>query len=1035
MPNQQLHAIAYCHDNQPIAQQITQQLKEQGFRLEALDCPAEAGSNALWQGMQNASGKSILLLTDNFLKSQDCMTGALQAIAKLIADEKLIVVVADGQIVHPGGQVEAVPTHFERVSHVIPYMNHWQNLYLDLRRERRLHDNDTALEQRIEITKQVSSEIGEFLRYLRNQPSFTSDEFLANNTAAFRRLLGEEVLDRNAEFGMRNTEYPDAASGQNAEFGMRNAEYGSEEVPAQAPPDPAPATQPSLVQIIESSSEELMAENLGSGKLTPEPEAEEAQEVDLEEIPGIRLLPKQEPVPQAESVECQEVTVRIVPETEPKSVPLSQLTATSGDIDDDLETLLERVLQDTSDDENPDEDDLDDADLHAIFKDDDDEEEEEAWEKHLPMPTPDEALLEFTTEEDEAIGEMAIADRALEEAVGLLEDGKTESGLNHLQEMVDRHEGNVTLRYYYAYALARYDQDYHASAAQLQTLIQQAPHHPDANFLLGELAEINHDAGNARRYFEEVANSHPDYPNIYFRLAMLTLAHFEGQEELAAGFFKKAIEQNDEHVEAHYQLANLLNERLGEPHEAVFHFKKTLAFQPEHPFANYDIALIYHQMGERELAWQFYREATLVNPELKTAQNDAAFQVEPAPADASGLVHSWDAEPADDIIEEGVFDGQDADSESLEPLENEPKGAVAEADLVVPEAVEPTGESPAEPVSEDVQPVDNLEDLVEIPGNAEFGIRNAEFGMRNAEEAVAPETLEPSVEGNAEEIVASEEPELTVEIVAAIAPEMEATLPLAQVVLITGATSGIGKATAEIFAKNGYRLILTGRREERLEELKHYFSEKYGVTPETLHFDVRDLAAVKAAIENLPEALKNVDILINNAGLSRGLAPIHEGDPEHWEEMIDTNLKGLLYLTRVVAPGMVERRSGHIINLASGAGKEVYPSGNVYCATKFAVDALTKSMRLDLFQHNVRVSQVAPGHVEETEFAKVRFDGDEERAAKTYENFQPLKASDVAEVIYFIATRPAHVNIQDVLMFGTQQAGSNFIDRSGRFEV
>lgn len=250
-------------------------------------------------------------------------------------------------------------------------------------------------------------------------------------------------------------------------------------------------------------------------------------------------------------------------------------------------------------------------------------------------------------------------------------------------------------------------------------------------------------------------------------------------------------------------------------------------------------------------------------------------------------------------------------------------------------------------------------------------------------------------------------------------------------ILITGATSGIGRATAELFAKNGYRLILTGRREERLTALKKEFEETYNVETLILPFDVRDRAAVKAALENLPAPFKKIDILLNNAGLAKGLAPIQEGNIDHWENMIDTNVKGLLYVTRCIAPGMVARRQGHIINIGSSAGKEVYPNGNVYCASKFAVDGLTKAIRLDLHAHNIRVSQVSPGHVEETEFAVTRFDGDAERA-KIYDEFQPLKSSDVAEVIYFMVTRPPHVNIQDVQLFGTQQASNNLIDRSGR---
>ena len=250
-------------------------------------------------------------------------------------------------------------------------------------------------------------------------------------------------------------------------------------------------------------------------------------------------------------------------------------------------------------------------------------------------------------------------------------------------------------------------------------------------------------------------------------------------------------------------------------------------------------------------------------------------------------------------------------------------------------------------------------------------------------------------------------------------------------VLITGASSGIGRATAEIFALNGYRLILTGRRMERLEELKNRFEADYGSEVHLLQFDVRDQKAVEAAISQLPESFQDIDILVNNAGLAKGLAPIHEGNLDHWETMIDTNLKGLLYVTHMVSPGMVRRRKGHIINLGSSASKEAYPNGNVYCATKFAVEALTKSMRFDLHAHNIRVSQVSPGHVEETEFAITRFDGDAERA-KIYNDFQPLKSSDVAEAIYFMATRPPHVNIQDIQLFATQQASSMVINRSGR---
>ena len=255
--------------------------------------------------------------------------------------------------------------------------------------------------------------------------------------------------------------------------------------------------------------------------------------------------------------------------------------------------------------------------------------------------------------------------------------------------------------------------------------------------------------------------------------------------------------------------------------------------------------------------------------------------------------------------------------------------------------------------------------------------------------------------------------------------------PLSKTIMITGATSGIGKATAKLFARNGYNLIITGRRQEKLTELKEILEDKFGAGIETLCFDVRDFNEASIAFASLSETWRNVDILVNNAGGAKGLDFIQDGSISHWDTMIDTNIKGILYLTKLVAPIMVENTKGHIINVCSTAGHEVYPKGAVYCATKYAVDALTKGMRLDLYQHGVRVSQVSPGHVEETEFALNRFDGNEEKA-KIYEDFTPLKSKDIAEIIFYVATRPKHVNIQDVLVMSSQQANSTNIDRSGR---
>lgn len=247
-------------------------------------------------------------------------------------------------------------------------------------------------------------------------------------------------------------------------------------------------------------------------------------------------------------------------------------------------------------------------------------------------------------------------------------------------------------------------------------------------------------------------------------------------------------------------------------------------------------------------------------------------------------------------------------------------------------------------------------------------------------------------------------------------------------VLVTGATSGIGKSTAEIFAKNGHDLIITGRRQERLAEFENELKNKFGIKVTSLCFDVRNVNEVESAISNLSAENKKIDILVNNAGLAAGLSPINDGELQHWERMIDTNIKGLLYMTKAVSKLMIERKSGHIINIGSIAGKEVYANGNVYCATKHAVDALNKGMRIDLLPHQIKVTAVNPGMVE-TEFSIVRFDGDEERAKKVYEGLQPLKPEDIAETVYWAASRPSHVNINDIIIMPSVQATATNVIR------
>lgn len=248
-----------------------------------------------------------------------------------------------------------------------------------------------------------------------------------------------------------------------------------------------------------------------------------------------------------------------------------------------------------------------------------------------------------------------------------------------------------------------------------------------------------------------------------------------------------------------------------------------------------------------------------------------------------------------------------------------------------------------------------------------------------------------------------------------------------KIALITGATSGIGQATALKAAEAGFDIIITGRRAERLEKLADEIRNK-GVDVLSLNFDVRQSQEVQQAIDNLSGKWKNISVLVNNAGLAVGVSPIQDGVLDDWERMIDTNVKGLLYITRAVAPLMIANNTGHIVNLASIAGKEVYPGGNVYCATKHAVDALSRAMRVDMLKHNIKVTNIAPGMVE-TEFSIVRFKGDEAAAKNVYKGMTPLSNEDIADTILFAITRPAHVCLNDIVIMPTAQANSRDVKR------
>lgn len=250
-----------------------------------------------------------------------------------------------------------------------------------------------------------------------------------------------------------------------------------------------------------------------------------------------------------------------------------------------------------------------------------------------------------------------------------------------------------------------------------------------------------------------------------------------------------------------------------------------------------------------------------------------------------------------------------------------------------------------------------------------------------------------------------------------------------KIILITGATSGIGQACARKFASAGYQLIITGRRSERLAALKVELEQQFNATILALEFDVQDRKAVEETLGNLPEAWQSIDILINNAGLAAGRDSFEDADMDDWETMLNTNVHGLLYVSKAIVPLMIANRKGHIINMGSVAGKEVYEKGNVYCASKFAVDALSKAMRIDLLKYNIKVTAINPGAVE-TEFALVRFKGDADKAAATYTGIKPLSGDDVADTIFYCSQLPAHVCINDLVIMPTQQAGTYYFNKT-----
>lgn len=874
MSNQRV-VLAYAAENQPTIDELKINLAQSGLQLDYHCFSKERPDLILSEQLASCADPILLLISDNFLKSTQCMANGL----RFINDKRhqLLPVVADGYAEDPNtGKLVKVPTEFERVSDIIQYINYWQERYLDMRRQKRQLQNidEDVFNAHLKAMREISSEAGEFIRTLRDLnyltlPAFSANDFqqlfiFLSDTPGWERFrhLRQELRDRQPS----------------------------------APIAPPPAEE----------EEELPADF-------------------LEGIPGIELL---------QPTTSQEASASAAPEDLARAPQQEMPPAEPVRIADVPPPVV-----------------------HA--------DSEEPAPAAAPAPQ-DEAAPEATESYQEVI----------QASFDLAEEGHVEAAAKRLADTASANPQAIDVAYHHALLLTQYTEDTDTADRILDTLTEQHPDYLPAWILRGDIAESTGDAVAARRHYQQVLELDPNQPEGLLRLGTTLARHYPADAGLAEVLLLAALEAAPKSAEAHYEYGVLLADSLQVPDKAERHLQQALDISPNHPFAAYDLALLYHGQGQLAEAAHAYEQAAANNPELKTPENDLAF-ANPAPS-ATPDVRA----PA---------------PEASAPLTEAP-APVPEAPASAPEvrALE------ARPSASDIQSL--------TPDTMQAKEHNALLALK---ENIAQ--LEAMIKDREEET-----------------ERLKAQRPgTGKTVLITGATSGIGKATAELLAQEGYRLIITGRRQDRLEALRDTWASAYHTDIETLCFDVRDYAAAEAAVNSLQGEWAEVDALINNAGKAKGLATIAEGQLHHWEEMIDTNIKGLVYMTRLIAPRMIARGQGHVVNISSTAGRDVYPMGNVYCATKSAVDTLTKGMRADLYTHGIRVSQVSPAHVEETEFALVRFDGDAERA-RIYNDFKPLEARDVADAIRYIISRPSHVNIQDVLIMGTQQAGSTLIDRSGR---
>ncbi len=1086
--------LAYCTENQMVAAKIASALNGKAT-IEKVVFDFSTGMEALRKASYSSTAPVLLLVSDNFLKSEKCMNDALPLIQSLGTAQRLITVTTEGAYQENGRPV-IMPTSFDRVSNVIQYMNHWQDRYLDLRRKKSDGD-EVAFNEKVRVVRTISSEIGELLRYLRSTEYYSFDQFEDSNFIVLYRVLGIQVSEEMAisarTANVHHTVFPtelaavealepalvEEESGYNpfasgVHFGSKNGtsetnNYLESLISDQKAAPSEHADAPTMNKITVSEAADKMKELASNGvNYMKEPLAEKVAEMVVEPT---QVVDNQSPTSDfqiranelindgLDRPTSLETMIAGMRDEKPVSAKLEISENVSRQVDAIFTTdnapvdkngfggfTLEQILKDEELREFVNKSDVSNDEIVAtepvqngmhsdalstpqpsngngnpVHLDDSDSdlvkqiaaEAEREFQQKMRLkalsespskveeitaavvaptiapivepivdiaPTPVVEVENFVEKADAEfrdLTENVDADDIKSQVARILDDAEEPAAHFEFEENINHKLTEETAALFEEPAPKAMEKIVNQlvieRATPLSSPFPTIKDEPLSEDSLLEGGNVVYTEGslngveNVQKLMNET-NEHPADNAARYQLA----AELAQQSRLteATEQLEILLETDRKNVEAYVLLAYLA-EQQGDHTLSLNSLEKVALLNPDYPGIYYKLGQLTkeHFKKQSRKALRYFQDAVAQDPSNADAQYRLGMMlIEQKGEHATAIEHF------------------------IRAVESAPQHDGATFELA--------------------------KSYVET-GNQQLA---AAFYARATELNGAFKTESNDVHFYYE--VPQPEP-IVVEEPVAIVNDNGMT------VMITGATAGIGRATAEIFAKNGYRLVLTGRRNERLEEIKTTFETTYNNRIQILNFDVRNLEGIKTAVSELEEDFKNVDILINNAGLASGLSPIHEGDVADWEVMIDTNIKGLLYVTRAVAPSMVARKKGHIINLSSIAGKEIYPNGNVYIATKHAVDALTKAMRVDLHKYGIRVSQVAPGAVEETEFALVRFHGDAEKA-KIYDDFTPLKASDVAESIYFIASRADYVNIQDIVLAGTQQAAAAFVDRSGR---